>query len=123
MSTGKKRLLAYVIMGISITISVRLVKDIYRLWKVDERLLEAETEQLVVKKEQVELNQKLEEAGSNQWQEKEIRDTLKMARSNEIVVVVPEEVTFLKASENELKVEGEEMELANAERWWQLFVY
>ena len=41
MSIIKKRILAYVVMGISLLISIKLGKDIYKLWHADERLVEA----------------------------------------------------------------------------------
>lgn len=120
MSTGKKRLLAYVIMAISVMISVRLVRDIIRLSHADERIIEAEKELLAAKEEQVELNQELLKAQTGDWWEAQVRDTLKMARENEEVVIVPEEVLKVVGQEQPVLVEKEES-LYNFEKWQQVF--
>jgi len=123
MSTGKKRLLAYVIMLISLLISVKLVKDIFRLWHADERLIEAKEELLAAKQEQLELEQELKEMEKGEWWEKQVRNTLKMARSKEEVVVVPEAPIV----DGRFEVEGvgqiEVEELSPTEKWWRVFVY
>ena len=123
MSTGKKRLLAYVIMLISLLISVKLIKDIIRLWHADERLIEAKEELLAAKQEQLGLEQELKEVEKGEWWEKQVRNTLKMARSKEEVVVVPEAPIV----DGRFEVEGtgqiEVEELSPMEKWWQVFVY
>jgi len=123
MSTGKKRLLAYVIMLISLLISVKLIKDIIRLWHADERLIEAKEELLAAKQEQLGLEQELKEVEKGEWWEKQVRNTLKMARSKEEVVVVPETPIV----DGRFEVEGtgqiEVEELSPMEKWWQVFVY
>jgi len=120
MSTGKKRLLAYVIMAISLMISVRLVRDIIRLSHVDERIIEAEKELILAKEEQVKLNQEIEKAQTGDWWETQVRDTLKMARNNEEVVIVPEEVLKTAGPEQVVMIENEE-EVSNFEKWQQVF--
>ena len=123
MSTGKKRLLAYVIMLISLLVSIKLIKDIIRLWHADDRLIEAREELLVAKQEQLELEQELKEAEKGEWWEKQVRNTLKMARLKEEVVVVPEAPIV----DGRFEVEGigqiELEELSPTEKWWQVFVY
>ncbi len=123
MSTGKKRLLAYVIMLISLLVSIKLIKDIIRLWHADDRLIEAREELLVAKQEQLELEQELKEAEKGEWWEKQVRNTLKMARLKEEVVVVPEGLQV----DGRFEVEGlkqiEAEELSPMEKWWQVFVY
>ena len=123
MSTGKKRLLAYVIMLISLLVSVKLVKDIVRLWHADERLIEAEEELLAVKQEQLELEEELKEMEEGEWWEKQVRNTLKMARPKEEVVVVPEAPIVDEGFEGGETSQIEAGELSPAEKWWQVFVY
>lgn len=120
MSTGRKRLLAYVIMVFSVMISVKLVKDIIRLSHVDERIVEAEQELLVAKQEQIKLEQDLEEVKSGEQWEKQIRDTLKMARFNEQIVIIPEEINEVSRASGVVE-ESEEEELSNLEEWVQVF--
>ena len=123
MSTGKKRLLAYIIMLISLLVSVKLIKDIFKLWHADERLIEAKEELLAVKQEQLELEQELEEAEKGEWWEKQVRNTLKMARSKEEVVVVPEASIVDERSKMKGVEQIEVEELSPMEKWWQVFVY
>lgn len=123
MSTGKKRLLAYVIMVVSLITSVKLVKDIVRLWKSDDRLVEAEKELNLAKRESEELKLKINEIETGEWWEKQVRNTLKMARENEEIVIVPDnlvsEPSFRKVEVNESD-NGEELAY---KKWWKLFVY
>jgi len=123
MSTGKKRLLAYVIMVISVLLSVKLVKDIIKLWHVDDRLIEAEEELLLAKREQEELRRQLKKVEGDEWWESQVRDTLKMARKDERIVVVPEEILSFEAAEEKRAVKAIEDDTTNAEKWWQVFVY
>jgi len=123
MSTGRKRLLAYVIMVMSLMISIKLVKDIVKLWKSDDRLAIAEQELEVSKEESAELRLRLEEIETGEWWEKQVRNTLKMARENEKVVIVPDS---LMASSSFERVESKEEEgdgVSNYQKWWKLFVY
>lgn len=120
MSTTKKRILAYLIMALSLIITIKLIKDILRLKTTDQRLIEAQEELMLAQKEQVELKQELKEVEDKDWWERQIRNVLKMARPEEIVVVVPEEVTnqvnsphFAEATRGE--------NLTNFQKWWQVF--
>jgi hypothetical protein len=124
MSTGRKRLLAYIIMLASVLMSVKLIKDIIRLWHVDDRLIEAEAELMTARGKQEELEKQLDEAGRNEWWENQVRNTLKMARENEEIVVVPEEIGQSReqfAYTDETGELGKEM--SNVEKWWRVFVY
>jgi len=121
MSTGKKRLLAYIMMILSGIVSVKLIKDIIRLSRVDDRLIEAEIELEMGGKEQVELRDKLEASETNELWEKRVRDSLKMARSNEVVVVIPEEINGDSGEKGEGEIKEED--LSNVGKWLKLFVY
>ena len=121
----KKRLLAYIIMVVSLSLSVNLVKDIYRLWHADDRLAVAERELLIAKERQVELNFKLRESESADWWEKQVRNTLKMARPNEVVVIVPDEVSQSTASrdlQSQALIESG-TDLTNLQKWRRVFIY
>jgi len=122
MSTGKKRLLAYIMMILSLIISVKLLKDIVKLSQVDNRLIEAEADLEIEKQQQGELINKLKKSETNELWEKRVRDTLKMARNNEVVVVIPEEIN--KSDDKEEKFEGtKEEERSIIEKWVKIFVY
>lgn len=121
MSTSKKRILAYVVLILSILASVKLVKDIIKLRSADNRLVEAEEELIAANQEQVELKQQLVEIEDRSWWEKQVRNVLKMAKPDEVVVVVPEEIKNSQASqivdENEII-----SEIPNWQQWWQILV-
>jgi len=124
MSTGKKRLLVYLVMILSLIISIKLVKDIIKLKSADKRLVDAGTELLSAKQEQDELKKQLAEVEDRSWWEKQVRNVLKMAKMGEVVVVVPEEVVKQVAQVEEVakvaKVEQEET--SNLVKWWQVLV-
>ena len=118
----KKRLLAYLIMIISLFISVKLVKDIYKLWHIEDRLLKADKELLGVKEVQLELKQQLGKTENNQWWERQVRDKLMMARFNEKIAIVPEEV-LNREGRDEVRKEIIEKDKAVWEKWRDLFIY
>ncbi|MBU2052179.1 septum formation initiator family protein [Patescibacteria group bacterium] len=120
MSIGKKRLLTYVVLVASILVAINLVKDIIRLSRADERLVEAEAELQAAKNEQGELKRQIQTAGSDFWLEKQIRNVLKMARPEEVVVVVPETVGGVTKTEPLVQVATSEPE-SNPARWRQVF--
>lgn len=116
MSIVRKRLLVYVIMILSLIMLIRLTKDIVRLKTADQRLLAAQEELALAQKEQEELKQKLSAINENDWWEKQVRDVLKMARSEEIVVVVPEAVIKTKPPAGQLS-QGEEPGIDSMPNW------
>ncbi|MCX6816392.1 MAG: septum formation initiator family protein [Candidatus Beckwithbacteria bacterium] len=118
MSTGKKRIFVYLIMILSVTISVKLIKDIIKLKAADKRIIEAEQGLTKAKNEQEQLKQKLAESTQGDWWEKQVRNVLNMARPGEEVVVVPEEVGKVTEVTKVIKVEEE---LTNWQKWWQVF--
>ena len=120
MSTGKKRVLAYLVMGLSLFISVKLVKDIIKLRSADKRLIDAEVELLSTKQEQEEIKKQLAEVEDRNWREKQVRNVLKMARPGEVIVVVPEEV--LKTTEIVKVDKVEEEETSNLVKWWRVLI-
>jgi cell division protein FtsB len=119
----KKRLLTYIIMVLSLLMTIKLAKDIYWLWHTEDRLTKANKELAEAKKEQQGLKQALEEVESSQWWEKQIRDKLMMARPEETVVIVPEAIAS-RAAERQTGEEGtgKEADLKPWQKWWQLFM-
>jgi cell division protein FtsB len=92
MSIAKRRFLVYLALIITILVSVNLIKDIARLWRVDDRLDNAQKELAAARQEEQDLKAQAGSGDSQTANEKEIRDVLKMARPNEVVVVIPDEV-------------------------------
>jgi|GEM_PF-3238210 cell division protein FtsB len=120
MSTGKKRVIAYFIMILSIIISVRLVKDIVRLWNADDRIEKAEEELMATKLKQEELKKELIEVEGSEWWEEQVRDVLKMAKPNEQVIIVPDKITKDNERVDEIRVKEEE-DKSNVEKWQEVF--
>ena len=120
MSTARKRLFVYLIMGLSLLITIRFIKDIIKLKASDQRLEAARQEQYQVKGEQAELVRKLQEISQSGWWEKQVRDVFGMAKPDEVVVIVPEEVLKAEKTAEAVKVVKEEE--SNLAKWWQVFV-
>lgn len=120
MSTGKKRAIAYLIMILSIVISIKLVKDIVKLWNADDRIEKAEAELMMTKQKQEELKQELKEVEGTEWWEEQVRDVLKMAKPNEQVIIVPEKIVQENERTEEMEVSVKE-EKSNVEKWQAVF--
>lgn len=119
MSIGKKRILVYLVMVTSLFLAINLMKDITALKKADRRLNAAEAELNQAKQEREGLKRGLAKAADSFWRESQIRNVLKMAKPEEVVVVVPEEVTTqAEQAGKAVKVEEEE---SNLDRWRQVF--
>lgn len=118
MSITKRRLTVYAVMIVSLIIGINLVKEIIRLNKVDERMSAARQELERAKKEQEELGRALVAADSF-WLEKQIRNVLKMAKPDEVVVVIPEEILLSKEADRLIRAEAEEE--SNPEQWLKVF--
>lgn len=123
MSTGKKRFVAYLVMMVSLLISVKLVKDIIKLRSADKRLIDAETELLLAKQEQAELKKRLLEFEDKSWWEKRVRNVLKMAKPGEVVVVVPDEVISQNSPKDISDANQTDTdELSNWQKWRRIFI-
>lgn len=122
MSTSKKRFAVYLVMIISLFVSVKLVKEIIRLKSADERIIEAEEELMLVKQEQAELKKLLAETEDKSWWEKQVRNVLKMAKPGEAIVVVPEEVVKQTGEKGEIAIIAEEENLSNMQKWWRVLI-
>lgn len=123
MSITKKRILVYIVMGLSLIMATKLLKDIYKLWHADERLIEAEEELRAAKQEQEKLKAEIRKTESGEWREEQIRNVLKMAKPNEQIVIVPEEVTRQKKEGSRFAEASRDEDFSNLQKWWQLFMY
>lgn len=119
MSITRQRLLVYLVMLVSLVMAINLVKDISRLNRADERLLEADLELRSAREEQQELKRQLEVVGSSFWLEGQIRNILKMARPEEKVVVVPEMITQTAPVRQDFAGQAEEK--SNLSLWLEVF--
>jgi len=119
MSITGRRLLVYLVMLLSLLIGINLIKDIRRLNRADERLVAAETELKLAQEEQQGLKSQLEVAGSDFYLESQIRNVLKMARPEEMVAVVPEEI--VRATQIRQEPTGKAEEKNNFNLWLEVF--
>jgi hypothetical protein len=88
--------------------------------KADDRLDIAQKEFRAAREEERQLKQQADSGGNEAAQEKEIRDTLKMARPNEVVIIIPEEVlASLPSGAPRPQDEGEKG--SNFSQWLKVF--
>src|SRR3989338_5211905 len=93
MSIARRRLMAYAVILLGLAAAANLVKNIVRLNRAGGRLVEAEAKLRAAEQEQAELQLRLAAISNDFWQESQIRNVLKMARPEETVVGVPEEIS------------------------------
>src|SRR3989338_4358319 len=117
----KKRLLTYLIMLVSLLVSGKLTRDIVKLWRADERLIEAQAELTKVQEEQLKLKRELSEGEGELWWERQVRDTLRMAKEGEVVVVVPDEVKNQSGGAADLNPVDGVGEESNLTKWVKAF--
>lgn len=121
MSIMKFKLTAYILLIVSLLVSVRLVRDILKLGIADERLATAQAELNKAQIEQMNLRQSLEQVDTPEWQEATFRNTLNLARPGEVVVIVPEAIRRIEL----VKPESHELitEIPNWQKWRQMFAF
>jgi len=108
-------------MLVSLLVSGKLTRDIVKLWRADERLIEAQAELTKVQEEQLKLKRELSEAEGELWWERQVRDTLRMAKEGEVVVVVPDEVKNQSGGAADLNPVDGVGEESNLTKWVKAF--
>ena len=119
MSIMKFRLTAYILLIVSLLVSIRLIRDILKLRSADERLATAENELNKAQIEQMNLKQSLDKVGTPEWQETTFRNTLNLARPGEVVVIVPEAIRQIELVKPESSTSI--TEIPNWQKWRQVF--
>lgn len=114
-----KRILFYLIVLIFGVIIVNLSRGIFDLLRVEERVETAEEEVLVLQQEHESLKDELAWRSTEAFVEQEIRNKLKMAKPDEVVVMVEEDM-YLEEQDQEGQSLEQEVK-PNWQRWWELF--
>lgn len=114
----KNNLITIIFLVIGVVIIINLTGRIWQLWHQDNPLKEAEKRLEKLKEENAELKQKKAYMNSEKFIEEQARDKLNLAKENEAIVILPEEILKLKTEENQ---EKEEKELANWQKWLEVF--
>ena len=117
----KEKLPKYFLILLLIIFSTSLAINIGKIKKFNKTISEKEEKIAKIKKENEEIKKKLEEAKSQEYIEKQLRDSLGLAKEGEIVVVLPDEDTLRNLAP---KLEKEESTLPdpNWKRWLKLFM-
>lgn len=108
-----------VIVGIWIVVCLVLITrsgaNVYRLWKAGERVTEAEKKLALVKDENQRLTKELEQAQTDEYMDRLVREKLGYGKPGEVVVVIPQELI----ENGELRIENEEV--PNWRKWRRLY--
>ncbi|MBI4059188.1 septum formation initiator family protein [Candidatus Microgenomates bacterium] len=117
------KLVKLAVIIVSLVISVSLVRSIVTVLGVKDRLRQAQEEVASLQKKQADLEARLVEATSSTTIEKVLRDKLGLAKSNEYVVVLPDNPELLRNLSPELNKEEIESEpvLPTWQKWLVLF--
>lgn len=112
---------AKLIILLIVFLSFSLFRNISNVKKVEKKIADKEKEVQAVKKEQEDLQKKLEYTQSQEFIEKQLRDKLGMAKTGEIVLVLPPPEVLRNMAP---KYSEEEAVLPdpNWKRWLKLFI-
>jgi hypothetical protein len=119
MSIRKKRALAYITIILSSAAALNLTKDIIRLNQTDRRLVTARTELETALEEKERLLTQLRMVDNDFWRESQTRNVLKMARPEEVIVVVPENIA--RPAKIEAVTTAKNTAVNNLAKWRQVF--
>lgn len=114
---NKKRLLGWLLVVAGLGIAVRTGLNIFRLWKLGERVKDAQKEVTIAENLNQELQKRLAYVKTPDFVEKEARDKLGYGRKGETIVVVPENNDQTANSNNQKQPDE-----ANWKRWWKLYI-
>ena len=110
-----KRWVRWLVLILSIGVTVRLGGNVWRLIRAGERGKRAQSEVAAAEVENKQLQQKLEEVKSDDFVEREAREKLGLGKLGEVVVIVPSPPN-LKSQATNSNTE------ANWRKWWELYV-
>ncbi len=113
--------LAFFVLLISLILIINLGRDIWRLIRVEERLVQAEKKLEQVKNENQDLKKTKEFYQSDAFLEEQIRNKLQMAKPGEKIVILPEAISEEKASHSAEATRDKDKETANWQKWLGLF--
>jgi cell division protein FtsB len=113
-----KRTLSLLIFLLSILLIINLSRDIYRLYRVKERIEQTGEKLEKVEQENRQLKDKKEHYRSEDFIEKEIRDKLQMAKPGEKIVILPQNI----GQEEKKEKTEEEIEKQTWQKWLDLFL-
>lgn len=115
------RLSTYIILGLLVFFSFSLFRNITNVKMVEKRIKDKEMEVEKVRQEQAKLERELENAKSEQFMEKQLRDKLGLAKEGEMVVVLPPPEVLRKFAPH---YEEEKVMLPdpNWKKWMKLFI-
>lgn len=124
-----KRIISYFFLIIAIILIIGCLKNIWRLIHADKSLKETEKKLVVIKEENSQIKEKESYYQSEPFLEEQIRDKLQMAKPNEVVMILPEELqkqpepeTYIFKDKKTDKVEvNNNQQEANWQKWLKLF--
>jgi len=112
-----KKIFNYIILGLIFILLINLSRDVWKLWHADETIKRARQKL----EEERAKNKELEEKRVSQdefFLEEQIRNRLGMAKPEEIIVILPEELAITTEEEKQKS----KQELANWEKWLSLLL-
>lgn len=115
---SKDKLIAFFLIAIGLIFVFNLTGSIWRLWQQDKPIEEAESKLERLKEENTELKRKKAYINSERFFEEQARDNLNLAKEDEAIVIVPEDILNLKDDEG--NNDGGE-ELSNWQKWFEVF--
>jgi cell division protein FtsB len=113
-----KKTFSLLIFLLSILLIINLTRDIYRLYRVRERIENTGEKLAQVEQENQELKEQKKYYQSDEFLEKEIRDKLQMSKPGEQIVLLPQNIG---QKENGEEVE-EKQEKQTWQKWLELFL-
>jgi len=112
--------LKYIILILFFLLSLSLIRNIIKISQGGKRIDEEANKLEKLKEENVKLKEKIDEVGSSEYIEKELRDKLGFAKVGETIVVLPPEDVVKSLAPKEIK-EEEFLPEPNWKRWLNLF--
>lgn len=115
-----KSLSRYIIVFIAILLIFSLVKNLIKISEIKKSIVREQQRIERLKAENRRLNDELAKTQSSEFIEKQLRDNLGLAKSGEIVLVLPDEDTLRKLAP-QIPEEEETLPDPNWKRWLKLF--
>lgn len=112
----------YTVLLVSLILAFSLFQNIYQTTKAEERLESAQARLDILKVEQIKLKSELAEVLSQEYQEKQARDKLGLAKQGEIVLVLPEDEVLRTLSPRIEREQKLTLPDPNWKQWLNLFL-
>ena len=116
-----KKTIRIILMVFTILLGISFVRNISRTISIEKKVREKEKRVEKLKEENEQLEKRLEEVSNDSYIERQLRDSLGLAKKGETVIILPDK-EVLKSLAPKMEEEEDVLPDPNWKKWMELFI-